>query len=66
MSQNGYLLILALCGGVYFNSLHNSFHYDDGHSLVDNPHVRSLAHIPRFFADPGTFSAMPEARSSAR
>ena len=47
---------------VYHNSFGNSFHYDDSHSLVDNPHVRSLGNTLRFFYDPGTFSAMPQAR----
>ena len=46
----------------YANSFDNSFHYDDSHSLVENPSVRSLGNIPRFFIDPGTFSALPEAR----
>lgn len=57
------LALILACGlAVFANSLDNSFHYDDGHSLRDNPHIRSLANIPRFFVDPGTFSAMPEAR----
>jgi len=60
MSQNGYLLILALCGGVYFNSLHNSFHYDDIHSIFENFHLRSLANIPAFFSDPAFFSVDAE------
>jgi tetratricopeptide (TPR) repeat protein len=45
---------------VYLNSLPNPFHYDDGHSIVDNPHVRTLGNIPRFFVDPEMFSAQPE------
>jgi len=45
---------------VYLNSLTNPFHYDDSHSIVDNPHVRSLGNIPSFFADPGMFSGDPE------
>ena len=28
------------------------FHYDDGHSLVRNPHLRDLGNLPRFFLDP--------------
>jgi len=32
------------------------FHYDDGHSLVRNPHVKDLANLPRFFVDPTLFS----------
>ncbi|MCC7261256.1 MAG: tetratricopeptide repeat protein [Candidatus Latescibacteria bacterium] len=57
-------LALILLGGllVFANTLDNSFHYDDSHSIVDNPHLRSLANVPRFFVDPGTFSVMPEAR----
>lgn len=55
---------LILLGGllVFANTFDNSFHYDDGHSIVDNPHLRSLANIPGFFVDPGAFSVMPEAR----
>jgi len=44
----------------YHNSLDNSFHFDDSHSIVDNPHIRSLENIPRFFVDPTAFSVMPE------
>lgn len=56
------VLVLAAALIAYANSFGNSFHYDDSHSIVDNPHVRSLASIPAYFADPGTFSAMPETR----
>ena len=57
-----------LAGGVlalvlvvaYGNTFPNSFHYDDFHSLVDNPHVRTLDNWSAFFADPTTFSAMPD------
>lgn len=55
----------ALVAGVlalYANSLGHGFHYDDGHSLVDNEAVRTLGNTGRFFVDPGAFSAMPEAR----
>ena len=51
---------LALGGIVaisYGNSLSGSFHYDDFHSLVANPHVRTLTNIPSFFVDPGLFSS---------
>ncbi len=46
---------------VCHNSFGNSFHYDDSHSLVDNPHLRSLGNTLRFFYDPGTFSAIRKA-----
>ena len=48
--------ILLLCLVCYANSFEGSFHYDDFHSLVENPGVRSPSNIPRFFADPGFFS----------
>ena len=38
----------------YGNTFSNSFHYDDFHSLVDNPHVRTLDNWSAFFADPTT------------
>lgn len=54
-------LVLILAGFlVYANSFSGSFHYDDFHSIVDNPHIRSLAEVPAFFADPRTFSGDPE------
>ena len=34
----------------------NGFHYDDTHSIVENPDLRRLANIPSFFIDPSTFS----------
>lgn len=40
----------------YSNSLHNEFHFDDGHVIVDNVYIRSLHNIPRFFEDAHTFS----------
>jgi len=57
------LALICACGLLVFhNSFGNSFHYDDEHSILENPHIRSLANVPRFFVDPGTFSGLPEAR----
>jgi tetratricopeptide (TPR) repeat protein len=50
------VLLALLC---HLNSLGGTFHYDDSHSIVDNRHVRHLENIPRFFAEPGTFSSEP-------
>jgi tetratricopeptide (TPR) repeat protein len=47
---------LAVVLLVYANSLDNGFHFDDEHSLVKNPHVRTLENIPRFFTDTQMFS----------
>ena len=44
----------------YSNSFNNGFHYDDAHSVVENPHVRSLANAASFFTSPEMFSNMPE------
>ena len=57
------LVALTLAGLLaYQNSCQNDFHYDDMHSVVDNPSVRELGNIPRFFYDPTTFSANPDWR----
>lgn len=56
------LLIAVACVLAFHNTFANSFHYDDGHAIVDNASIRSLAGVPRLFTDPGTFSAVPEAR----
>lgn len=53
-------LIVLVCGLCYLNFAGGTFHYDDFHSLVENPHIRSLANIPDFFADPTHFSADAE------
>lgn len=51
-----FLLLLTAVALVYGNSLQGSFHYDDFHSIVDNPHIRRLGNVPAFFADPTLFS----------
>src|SRR5258706_9153882 len=40
----------------YSNSLHNSFHFDDNHVIVNNVYIRSLRHVPLVFRDAHTFS----------
>lgn len=44
----------------YSNALHVGFHFDDWHVLQDNPHVRTLRSIPRFFVDPDTTTVLRE------
>jgi hypothetical protein len=36
-----------------------AFHFDDGHSIVDNEGVRTLANIPRYFVEPQLWSGEP-------
>jgi len=50
------LLIPALVFLVYADSLGNGFHFDDFHSIVDNPAIKTLSEIPRFFHDATAFS----------
>jgi len=45
---------------VHLPSLGGSFHYDDGHSILRNPHIRGLSHVPRYLTDPGVFSENPD------
>ena len=54
-----YLILVGLPALAYLNSLGNPFQYDDFHSIVDNPHIRQLGNIPRFFVDPTLFSVEP-------
>ena len=52
-------ILIILAGLVSFHNIFgNSFHYDDGHSIVDNENIRELGNIPIFFIDPGNFSAI--------
>jgi tetratricopeptide (TPR) repeat protein len=55
-----YLLLLLALLAFHGRSLGNGFHYDDGHSVVRNPHLRSLRSLPAFFADARTYSENPE------
>ena len=43
----------------YTNHFHNSFHFDDAHTVVNNVYVRNLHNVPRFFTDATTFSSLP-------
>jgi protein O-mannosyl-transferase len=56
------LALVAICLA-YSNSFHNGFHFDDFHTVVDNPAIRSLHTIPRFFRDATTFSVLPANRT---
>ena len=50
------IAIALTCFACYANSFSGSFHYDDFHSIVENPPVRSLGNIPAFFTDMELFS----------
>jgi len=56
------LVVLAICAA-YANSFENGFHFDDFHTVVDNPAIQSLRNVPRFFTDATTFSVLPANRT---
>ncbi len=52
----GLFLAVALA---YSNHFHNGFHFDDGHSISDNPAIRSLGNLPQILMDASTSSVLP-------
>ena len=58
----GVLLLVAI-SAAYFNHFQNGFHFDDGHTIVNNAAIRELHNIPLFFRDATTFSALPSNQS---
>ncbi len=57
-----FVLLLLACVA-YSNSFHNSFHFDDSHTIQNNLYIRSIGNIPLFFRDSTTFSSLPSNRS---
>jgi len=47
----------------YSNHFQNDFHFDDFHTITNNPWIRSLHNIPRFFTDAETGSTLPANRA---
>jgi len=54
-----FLLLGTLVTLVYVWGTPNPFHYDDLHSIRDNPHIRTLSNIPAFFTHPEYFTSDP-------
>ena len=59
-----FLLALVLLAVLlaYTNHFENAFHFDDFHTITDNPWIRSVGNIPRFFTDANTSSTLPANR----
>ena len=55
-------LFIALLAA-YANHLHNSFHFDDAHTVENNAAIREVRNIPMFFRDATTFSSLPSNQS---
>jgi tetratricopeptide (TPR) repeat protein len=64
-SRHILLLVAVLLAvvAVYANHFQNGFHFDDSHTVVDNPYIRSLHNLPAFFRDTSTFSVLPANRT---
>ncbi len=54
------ILLLLVVTATYSNHFHNGFHFDDDHSVVNNPYIRDLKNIPLFFKDGTTSSILPQ------
>lgn len=59
----GIALLLAALTAAYANHFHNSFHFDDAHTIENNAAIRDLRNIPHFFCDATTFSSLPTNQS---
>lgn len=55
-----WLCLFVLILFAYRNHFDNEFHFDDGHTIQNNVHIRSLTNIPDFFIiGATTFSTLP-------
>jgi tetratricopeptide (TPR) repeat protein len=62
VALGGALSLVALLAA-YANHFHNSFHFDDAHTIENNASIRDLRNIPLFFRDATTFSSLPSNQS---
>jgi tetratricopeptide (TPR) repeat protein len=58
----GALLLIVLLAA-YADHFHNSFHFDDAHTIENNAAIRELHNIPMFFRNATTFSSLPSNQS---
>jgi len=55
-----WIVFFGLLLFAYSNSYDNDFHFDDSHTILDNPYVRDISNIPLFFTKGAeTFSSLP-------
>jgi len=64
ISRTSFLLGLILLAVVliYGNHLHSEFHFDDSHTVVQNPYLREIRNLPLFFENTDTSSVLPPNR----
>src|SRR5213594_1274478 len=56
-------LLAVILAAAYANHFHNSFHFDDAHTIVTNAAIQDLRNVPAFFRDATTFSSLPSNQS---
>src|SRR5437764_1235159 len=56
-------LLLVTLIAAYANHFHNSFHFDDAHTIENNAAIREIKNVPLFFRDATTFSSLPSNQS---
>jgi tetratricopeptide (TPR) repeat protein len=56
-------VLLVAITAAYANHFHNSFHFDDAHTIETNASIHQLQNIPLFFRDATTFSSLPSNQS---
>src|SRR5262245_23186572 len=54
------LTLAVAIAAAYSNGLYIPFAFDDWHAVEQNPAIRSLANLPRFFTDPNTTTVLRE------
>ncbi|WP_128755306.1 tetratricopeptide repeat protein [Aquimarina sediminis] len=57
------LIMISITTITYLNHFDNSFHFDDYHTITENPNIRSLTNITTFFTDGKTISSLPQNQS---
>jgi tetratricopeptide (TPR) repeat protein len=57
------VVLLAAVTAVYSNHFQNEFHFDDFHTVTQNPYIRSLKNLPLIFKSSEAFSVLPANRS---
>jgi Flp pilus assembly protein TadD len=54
------IALVLLAVGAYANALGGAFHFDDLHAVAENPSIRSLHNLGRFFTDGRMFTVLPQ------
>ncbi|WP_271784462.1 tetratricopeptide repeat protein [Aquimarina algiphila] len=54
------IVMIVITTITYLNHFNNSFHFDDIHTITENPNIRDLKNIPSFFKDGTTISSLAQ------